>query len=414
MKIRMAWAALVLLFTFAAAGVAQQGVATGRYIRNPQVAVGGTGDFMVVWNEFDPQFNQQALARVYDGKGNPVGPAFQVSENLSNAESAAKVAADARGNFVVVWDSDDGDGLGIFLQRFNRRAKKVGSPIRANRSVAGYQITPNVAMDADGSFVVAWQDCPRPFDCPDFRAARFSAAGQRQGGELVIPVQSQGSIDGVPMAAPAPHVAIEPGGFVVGWTEQENCFRSFQESFSVIAHFTDSGLPVGEPFRLDDGECDATGWELAALTTDQEGASAAFFNGVRNSFQLFEPGGGVAGPRTVIGKRNPCPDGAALQLGCEKISSAAMGSDGRFAVVWQLARTTADPAKPDDFFLAQFFDSEGRPQGDRFEVASSSLRPLLESAAAFNPDGSLSVVWSQDGPSGSPESRLLLRRIRRN
>ncbi len=412
--IRTTSTALLLLFVFAAAGVAQQVVATGRSIRNPQIAVGGMGDFMVVWNEYDQRFNQQALARVYDGNGNPAGPVFQVSENLISGESAAKVAADARGNFVVVWEGDDGDGLGSFFQRFNRRAKRLGSPIRANRSASGYQVTPNVAMDHDGSFVVVWQDCPRPFDCPDLRAARFSAAGQRQGRELVIPMESRGSIDGIPMANPTPHVAVEPGGFLVGWTEQENCFRSFQESVSVIAHFTDSGLPVGEPFRLDDGECDATGWELVALTRDETGASAAFFNGVRNSFQLFAPDGDAVGPRTVIGRRNACPEGAAFQRGCEKISSAAMGSNGRFAVVWELARTTTEPVKPNDFFLAQFFDPAGRPEGERFEVVSSSSLVLVESAAAFTPDGALIVVWNQSDPASVRADRLLLRRIRRN
>lgn len=414
MGIRTGLTALLLLLGLTSAGLGQQAVATGRYIRNPQAAMAGTGDFMIAWSEYDQQFNQQALARVYGADGHPTSPVFPLGGNTFTSESAVKVAADAHGNFIAVWNSDDGDGLGIFFQRYNRRAKKLGSPVRANRSVAGYQFTPNVAMSADGSFVVAWKDCPQSTDCPEIRVARFSAAGRQQGGELVIPVQRRGAIGDVPTPGPTPHVASEPGGIVVGWTEEASCGRHHYQPNSRIVHFTDSGIPVGEPFLLGEGKCETMGWDLAALTMDETGKTAAFFNGARNSVQLFEPDGHAAGPRTVIGRRNACPGGAAFERGCEKISSAAMAADGRFAVVWDFAQSTTDPAKPNDFFLAQFFDPEGRPQGERFEIASSSSLALEESAAAFSPDGTLIVVWSQSERGREGEDRLLFRWLRRN
>lgn len=162
------------------------------------------------------------------------------------------------------------------------------------------------------------------------------------------------------------------------------------------------------PFHLDDlGSCDTPGWSLAALVTDRAGSSAAFFNGHHNSFQLFAPDGDLAGPRTVIGRRNSCHG-----LQCEHISSAAMASDGRLAVIWNRQMASDPEASVRYSLLVQFFDVAGRPLGERFEAASSPWF-IYESAAAFDEDGTLVLIWNDqvsDG-AGSVPYRLLFRQI---
>jgi hypothetical protein len=410
MQIRVAFAGFLFFFSLASASLAQQVVSSGGRIESPSVAVAGTGDFMIVWNDLDDGIRSYGVyARLFEASGKPKGPAFLVHENRAGHQFKPKVAADERGNFVVVWQGGtssqngaapggDGDGLGVFAQRFDRTGRRVGPPIRANRSPNGDQASPNVAMEADGTFFVVWEDCSQLNRCPSLRVGRFSAAGERRGTELNIPVLA-GAGGSLPMAS----IAVEPGGFAVGWTEYEACYKWYLERFPVVVHFTSSGRQVGEKFRLDDGDCeDATGWTLAALTASPAGTSAAFFNGQRNSFQLFTPDGDPTGPRKVIGKRNPCAGQR-----CEAIGAAAMDPEGRFAVIWSL-RSTPDPDFP---LSAQFFDRSGQPDGGRFEVASSSS-PYVKPAAAFRKDGTLIVVWSDLLPDGSG-SRLVFRQIRR-
>ena len=114
------------------------------------------------------------------------------------------------------------------------------------------------------------------------------------------------------------------------------------------------------------------------------------------------------------GRPDAGPGGAAFERGCEKISSVPMTPDGHFAVVWEFARTSPDPAAPVHFLLGQFFDPAGSPLGDRFEVVSSIFRSAIgESASILAQDDTLVVVWSQEDADGSG-SRLLLRRIRRD
>ena len=423
MKIRTTLTTMLFLLCAAAAsGAGPQTIATGRDIHDPQVAVAGTGDFMVVWSDYVGSFEGfDVFGRLYEANGKPRGGAFVVHESRVGDQVQPRVAADERGHFVVVWQGGlyraggavaggDSDGAGVFAQRFDRGGARVGPRIRLSGSAAGDQITPNVAMASDGSFVTVWQDCTGPQRrCSELHVERFTAGGERRGGELEIPALTATYYTGGAAANPTPNVAIEPGGFAVGWTEQEACYKFEFEKFPVIVHFTDAGRPKGERFRLDDGLCeDATGWTLVALTTSLTGESAGFFNGVRNSFQLFAADGDPAGVRKVVGRKNPCGRGDL----CESIGDAAMDAGGGFAVVWKQIFSGRDPEPRYRVSLeARFFDPEGNPLGQRVEVASSAS-DLFAPAAAFTPDGNLLVVWGDSlGPNASSQ-RLLSRVIR--
>jgi DNA-directed RNA polymerase subunit beta' len=63
----------------------------------------------------------------------------------------------AGGDFIVVWGSiQDGDSYGIYGQRYNALGGLVGSEFSVNTYTPGSQVTPVIAMDTDGDFVVAW------------------------------------------------------------------------------------------------------------------------------------------------------------------------------------------------------------------------------------------------------------------
>lgn len=421
-------AGVYLFLTLPSAGLGQQLVATGTNIQELQVAVAGTGDFMVVWQDLDGVITPGSagngvFARLFDASGQPKGAPFFVPRFRAGDQLRPRVAADERGDFIVVWQGGlgansgggaggDGDGAGVFAQRFDRNGTRLGTVFRLSRSTAGDQLTPNVAMASNGSFVAVWQDCTGPQRrCSELHAARFTAEGVRKGDELEIPVLTATSyIGGQPVPNPTPHVVLEPGGFAVGWTEQEACYKFQFEKFPVILHFTNSGQPVGERFRLDDGACeDATGWTLVALTASRTGESAAFFNGERNSFQLFAPGGDLMGGRKVIGRRDPCGTGV-----CELIGDAAMDASGNFAVVWvEYLTLGTNPPTARNSLQAQFFNALGRPLGERIQVVSVPGE-LFRPAVAFAKDGGLIVVWGEGrGPNGG-QPILRMRKISRN
>jgi Ca2+-binding RTX toxin-like protein len=64
----------------------------------------------------------------------------------------------ADGTFVAVWNSEfqDGDGWGVYAQRFDAALQTIGSEFRVNDTTDGDQLTPQVAALSDGGFVITW------------------------------------------------------------------------------------------------------------------------------------------------------------------------------------------------------------------------------------------------------------------
>lgn len=68
----------------------------------------------------------------------PVGSEFHVNTYTTDDQYASSVAADAAGNFVVVWQSfgQDGSGLGVFGQRYDSTGLPVGSEFQVNTATS--------------------------------------------------------------------------------------------------------------------------------------------------------------------------------------------------------------------------------------------------------------------------------------
>ena len=88
----------------------------------------------------------------------PAGPEFLVNTYTTGSQRKADVAAAGNGNFVVTWQSagQDGDYSGIFGQRYDRAGNALGAEFRVNSVTASAQYVPHAAADAKGNFVVVW------------------------------------------------------------------------------------------------------------------------------------------------------------------------------------------------------------------------------------------------------------------
>ena len=76
--------------------------------------------------------------------------------------SSVDIAMADDGSFVAVWQSGgnlDGNGEGIFAQRFDANGVTLGDEFLVNTTTTGNQTAPAIAMSgATGDFVVVWQD----------------------------------------------------------------------------------------------------------------------------------------------------------------------------------------------------------------------------------------------------------------
>src|SRR5262249_9691566 len=89
----------------------------------------------------------------------PNGAEFRVNSTTTGAQVSPSIAVDSAGNFVVAWQSNPGageDSDGIYARRFSSLGSP-GAELHVNTYTTGLQFRPSVAMDSRGNFVVAWE-----------------------------------------------------------------------------------------------------------------------------------------------------------------------------------------------------------------------------------------------------------------
>jgi hypothetical protein len=90
--------------------------------------------------------------------GEALGQEFRVNTFSSGSQLYSTVAMDADGDFVITWSSSaqDGSGYGVYAQRYNAAGQAIGDEFQVNTYTNNSQRFSNVAMDADGDFIVNW------------------------------------------------------------------------------------------------------------------------------------------------------------------------------------------------------------------------------------------------------------------
>jgi hypothetical protein len=231
--------------TFDPAGTAGGAFRVNTYTlfsQNPRgVAMDAIGNFVVLWQDYSQDGSGLGVfGQRYDAFGVIRGPDFQVNTFTTGHQGSAALASDAFGNFLVAWSSDrgDGDGVGIFAQRYDVVGAAQGIEFQVNSYTSGIQTNPAVASDLDGNFVVVWMG-------PDgsgrgIFGQRYDLSGTAQGGEFRVNTFTTAE-------QLSPRVSADDHGFVVVWSS----FGQDNSSYAVMARRYDaSGVPQGGEFRV--------------------------------------------------------------------------------------------------------------------------------------------------------------------
>lgn len=182
--------------------------------RFPSIAMNSIGIFVVSWSSNDGNENG-IYARRYNNAGTAQGDAFLVNTSTDGEQTNSSTAIDGGANFVVVWEDRgglDGDGFGIFAQRYNGSGTTVGNEFSVNTSTTGNQLNPSVAMSDYGNFIVVWEDRGgNDGDGYGIFAQRYNASGGAVGDEFRVNTYTTGNQSN-------PSVAMDNvGNFVVSW-----------------------------------------------------------------------------------------------------------------------------------------------------------------------------------------------------
>lgn len=281
----------------------------------PQVTAYGDGEFVVVWQSFAQDetvydsypdglsptgyrlsdyayvYQYGIFAQRFNSAGQPIGNEFQVNTTTRDNQSNAEIISLPDGGFVIVWGNtfahityfDEPYGSSRF-QRYDADGNPVGGEVTLDtyapagdiyHSLAG--ANPSFTVTADGILVATWntiystdtiftfQPQMRTFDLDGTPLTNI---------EFVTPPSSRGlwnsSITG-----------LDDGGYVIVLMQDVSGLSTSREA--VYARVFDAkNNPIGDEFRVSDGEFEASHTRVVAL---DNGGFVVAWGG--NAFGLF-------------------------------------------------------------------------------------------------------------------------------
>jgi hypothetical protein len=122
----------------------------------------GDGNFLVIWG---------SAGRRFAADGTPLTRILRLHLDEIGSR-ASSLAVGLRGNFVLAWERPTPSGNAIFTRRFATDGSPLGPAIQVNGVISGNPYLPQVAIGADGGFIVTWESYDRESG-PDVFARRF-------------------------------------------------------------------------------------------------------------------------------------------------------------------------------------------------------------------------------------------------
>lgn len=282
----------------------------------PVVAALGDGGYLVVWQSADDIHSQR-----YDASGAPSGGEMIVSAAPSSIERDPAIAVLSDGGYVVVWEATalDGDGEGIYAQRYDATGAAVGGAFQVNTYTTGLQVNPAITALRDGGYVIAWQSDGQDGSATGTYAQRYDAGDTAVGGEQRINTTTTNS-QGNPAI-----VTLADGSYFIAWSG-----TGIGDSLGIFGQRIDSHFFATEQVAhdlkggIDIGDADAGDTLTVTLAVD---------------YGVLHLAAGTSGATIVSGNDS----GSVVVSGTAAQIQALLGSDAT-SVATFTANTDAPPA----------------------------------------------------------------------
>jgi hypothetical protein len=326
----------------------------------------------------------------------PVGPEFLVNSTTAGDQREPKVAMEAAGDFVVVWESPSPNNAfinGVYAQRYNAAGVAQGSefPVRATTGDADrpYPNAPDVAMDAAGDFVVVWQEYDNSFNfcgVSGIYAQRYNAAGVAQGSDFHVNTTTE--CDQL-----FPSVAMDAvGNFVVSWQSyrRNGGFGIYAQQYNALGEAQGSETLVSTT-DLYDNERPSVAMDPAGdFVVSWQGNDRGYYDTVDN-YNIYAQRYNATG----VAQGNEFPVNSTT-VDTQAFSSVAMDAVGNFVVSWH-----SNLQDGNGFGIyAQRYNAAGVAQGGEFPVNTITSGNQTRPAVAMNAAGDFVIsLQSSDGSS---------------
>ncbi|MBT8379237.1 MAG: T9SS type A sorting domain-containing protein [Ignavibacteria bacterium] len=185
----------------------------------PSIAMNGSGNFIIAWEDFRDGNVLHVYMQRYNSNGSPLGSNVRVDDDPSNS-GGTSIAIDAVGNFVVVW-VDQRSGYNIYFQMYDNGGNAIGSNVKVSDDIGNITHSfPNVAMIANGDFVVTWRSYTTLIP-DDVEGQRYFANGTPNGGNYLVVADGPNHIESLPC------VAANSTQMAFAWTDNRRTLGRF-------------------------------------------------------------------------------------------------------------------------------------------------------------------------------------------
>ncbi len=356
----------------------------------PSVGIAPDGRFVVVWRSLGQDGEGHGVfGQRFDAEGRPVGREFQVNTYTTGNQRGGYVAVGPDARFVVVWHSEgqDGDAWGIYGQRFQADGTMDGTEFRVNTTTRSWQIEPVAGYDASGRFVVAWrsymQDEPGVFASGVY-CRLFDAIGSPRTGEILVNQT-------VAHSQFWPRLGVQSSGnFMAVWVSG---FQDDDGSAGVYRrHFDANGTPLISECQVNlvdqgtqthpDVAVDAAGNFVVVWEDDtQEGDGWGIYG------QRIDANGGGVDWNFLVNDTT---------TGDQRFPKVAMDAAGNFVVVWQHTEGVTGVTE----VRAKVFLPDGNVAVPEFRVNETPATEAARPDVAAADDGRFVVCWHDDAIDG--------------
>jgi hypothetical protein len=346
-----------------------------------------TGKAVVVWDSYLQDGDGWGVyGQRFGADGSPLGGEFQANlASMVGDQRDAAVAARPDGSFVVVWRGLDSSGQGIRARWFDATGSPTGSETVVNGTTSGDQSEPAVAVDGAGTTMIVWQT--NHTGNLEVRGRLFNASGSPLGAEFALNTTTANDQQLPAVAGSA------GGGFVAAWQS----YGQDGPAQGIIARrFSGTGAPLT-------AEIIANEWTSGDQTRPAvaQVADGAFFVVWQDANHRDGSGWSIQG-RWFAGAGTPATGDLqinTLWLYDQTLPRVSARDDGDAMVAWQsMSHDGSDLG-----IFAQTVDRTGNKLGGEVQANVFTSGPQSLPSTACSDHGTFWVTWSSSGQDGSGE-----------
>lgn len=207
------------------------------------VAADAAGNFVVVWAEdATGSYDFDVKSRRFDSTGGPAAAEQLVSSGTA-ADRNPRIAYSAgEQGFIVVWDREAASNLDVRARLLDSSGIPISTDFPVNSYTTAGQFNPDVSRSREGSFTVVWNGVGSGDDSGIF-GQRFDAAGTAVGTQFLVNTYTSSSQQ-------QPRIAMDASAnFVVSWLSAGSPGTDNDQTSAQGRAFFADGSALGSQFQ---------------------------------------------------------------------------------------------------------------------------------------------------------------------